>query len=60
LLDWIIWLKPRGLNVLIEASTPKDIKEYYTFVEDTVMRRIETERKREAEKQPVEREDMCK
>ncbi|KAF2659413.1 cytochrome P450 [Lophiostoma macrostomum CBS 122681] len=58
LLDWIVWLKPRGLDRLIEASTPRAIKEYYAFVEDTVTWRLESERKREAEKKPVEREDM--
>ena len=60
LLDWIIWLKPRGLDRVIEATTPKNIAAYYAFVADTVTKRIEKERKREAENTPPEQKDMCK
>lgn len=54
----LVWLKPRGLNVLIERCAPKEIKDYYTFVEDCVKTRFETERQREANNEPVEREDL--
>jgi cytochrome P450 len=38
--------------------TPKEIRDYYAFTENLAMTRVEAERKREAEKRPVEREDM--
>jgi cytochrome P450 len=41
LLDAIVWLKPRGLNRVLEWLTPKEIKRYYTFVDQRVTERIE-------------------
>ena len=40
-----MWLKPRGLNILLESITPKIIKQYYEFVEDSVAERTEIEKK---------------
>lgn len=58
MLEALLWLKPRGLNDLMEILTPKDIKAYYTFVEESATKRIEAEKQRAATKGPVEREDM--
>jgi cytochrome P450 len=38
--------------------TPKNVKWYYDFVEQSVARRIQVERQRESEKAAVERQDM--
>ncbi|KAL8965293.1 MAG: hypothetical protein Q9197_006583 [Variospora fuerteventurae] len=41
----LVWLKPRGVNKLVEIITPPDIKAYYTFIEESVAirRRAEEE-----------------
>lgn len=52
LLDLFVWLKPRGLNSLLDAITPKDIKNYYRFVEQSVVER----RKREGESHKLNEE----
>jgi cytochrome P450 len=57
-LDLVLWLKPRGLDKFSEILGPKIIKDYYTFVEETVRQRVAIEQQREAEKQPVQRADM--
>lgn len=56
-LDFLVWLKPRGLNNLLELVIPQTIKDHYTFVEDVVIKRLEEHRKRETENTPIERED---
>ncbi len=43
LLSSILWLKPRGLNYLLEMITPKDIKLYYKFLDTSVTERIKVE-----------------
>ncbi|KAF2464532.1 benzoate 4-monooxygenase cytochrome P450 [Lindgomyces ingoldianus] len=58
LLDTLVWLKPRGLNSIIERLAPQEIKDHYAFVELLVRSRMAAEEKRETEKSPVEREDM--
>ena len=60
MLDWIVWLKPYGLDKLIEASAPQAIRNHYQFVEEMVTKRLATERERETQGKPVEREDMRK
>jgi cytochrome P450 len=42
----------------MERITPQDIKNYYAFSDNLAKTRVEAERKREAEKGTVEREDM--
>lgn len=54
----MIWLKPRGLDSLLAASTPPNIKHYYEFTADAVKQRLAKERYLEAEKLTVERQDM--
>lgn len=38
-----MWLKPRGLNRVLEWLTPKEIKRYYAFLDQRVTERIEGE-----------------
>ncbi|KAI9781242.1 MAG: hypothetical protein M1816_002425 [Peltula sp. TS41687] len=52
LLDLFLWLKPRGLNSLLDALTPKDVKNYYRFIEQSVLER----RKLEEESQKLDDE----
>ncbi|KAI4909407.1 hypothetical protein J4E90_008104 [Alternaria incomplexa] len=54
----LLWLKPRGLDSLMKLITPKEIKAYFAFTEGLAKSRIESERRNEAEKRPVAREDM--
>ena len=42
----------------MEAITPKDVRHYHSFVDESVNRRWEAEQKREATNSPVDREDM--
>lgn len=42
----------------MDMATPIDLKEYYTFVEDSVSRRVQIERQRESDGVAVNREDM--
>ncbi|KAF2676797.1 cytochrome P450 [Lentithecium fluviatile CBS 122367] len=58
ILDTFLWLKPRGLDKLIELATPKDVKDFFSFVDETVTKRVQMERQRERDKSPAEREDM--
>jgi cytochrome P450 len=53
-----VWLKPRGLDNLLEFVIPLTIENHYTFVEHIVTQRPKEQRKRETEKTPTEREDM--
>lgn len=43
MLDLLVWLKPRGLNRVFDAITPKDIKDYYKFLEESVAARRKVE-----------------
>ncbi|KAF2032790.1 benzoate 4-monooxygenase cytochrome P450 [Setomelanomma holmii] len=54
----LLWLKPRGLDVVMEAVTPEEVKEYFHFTEDLARTRIEAERTCELEKRPAKWEDM--
>ena len=42
LIDFVVWLKPRGLNRFLEAMAPKEIREYYEFVDEVVTKRLTT------------------
>ncbi|KAL8898803.1 MAG: hypothetical protein Q9192_001903, partial [Flavoplaca navasiana] len=43
LLDMILWLKPRGLNHVLEWLTPTEIKRYYAFLDQSVTDRTKLE-----------------
>ncbi|KAL9034833.1 MAG: hypothetical protein Q9214_006863, partial [Letrouitia sp. 1 TL-2023] len=47
LLDTILWLKPRGLNRVLEWLIPQEIQRYYAFLDQKVAERV----KQEADKQ---------
>jgi cytochrome P450 len=41
ILEVILWLKPRGLNQLMEHTVPPAVRQYYKFVEKCVNARID-------------------
>ena len=43
MLNTILWLKPRGLNRVLEWLTPMEIRRYYAFLEQRVTERSELE-----------------
>ncbi len=43
MLGAVLWLKPRGLNQVLEWLTPKEIKRYYAFLDQRVTERSELE-----------------
>ncbi|KAH8691695.1 benzoate 4-monooxygenase cytochrome P450 [Phaeosphaeriaceae sp. PMI808] len=55
-LDSLIWLKPYGLDKLLEAITPQNMKEYHSFVEQSVRERLA--REKEAQSMTPLQEDM--
>ena len=57
-LDLLVWLKPRGLDSLLEHAIPQTIKEHYAFVEKAVKTRLEEQRYREKHGITNQREDM--
>lgn len=58
ILDLWVWLKPRGLNSILEAITPKKIKGYYEFVEKSVVERTELEKELKNSNHENIRKDM--
>ncbi|OBT75560.1 hypothetical protein VF21_05844 [Pseudogymnoascus sp. 05NY08] len=40
-----VWLKPRGLDSLLESVSPKNVKEFYKFVDESVIKRRGEEEK---------------
>ena len=42
--DLLLWVKPRGLDQVLEKMTPKDVKSWVNFVADSVTSRIELEK----------------
>ncbi|KFY09577.1 hypothetical protein V492_05436 [Pseudogymnoascus sp. VKM F-4246] len=40
ILKFWIWLKPKGLDSLLESVSPKNVKDYYAFVEESLMKRM--------------------
>ncbi|EHL01949.1 putative Isotrichodermin C-15 hydroxylase [Glarea lozoyensis 74030] len=43
LLGLFVWLKPLGLDVLLQATAPKSVKDYYKFLDSSVGERIKQE-----------------
>jgi cytochrome P450 len=60
MLDLWIWLKPRGLDWMLQKISPPDIKYFFQFVEESVDTRIKLEEDREAKREAGEsvRNDM--
>ena len=60
MLDLWVWLKPKGLNAILEFITPKDVRQFYEFVEGSVAERSKLEQElqnQESEEREV-RKDM--
>lgn len=58
LLGMLCWMKPRGLDSLIELVTPKEIKQYYAFITESVTQRMKAEREAEELDENERRQDM--
>jgi cytochrome P450 len=43
-MEFFVWAKPRGLNKIFHLITPKDVKTYYKFIQDSVSQRIVEEK----------------
>ena len=42
-LNLFLWLKPRGLDQIFEIISPLDVKEYFAFVDESIVARREVE-----------------
>lgn len=59
MLGTVLWLKPGGLNQVLEWLTPKEIKHYYAFLDQSVSERSQQETNREKSGQDQDmRKDM--
>ncbi|KAJ4416870.1 hypothetical protein N0V82_006509 [Gnomoniopsis sp. IMI 355080] len=58
LLSTIIWLKPRGLDRLMELVTPPPVQQFNAFVFDNVRKRLELYKKQEVLPEQERRQDM--
>lgn len=58
LLSLIIWLKPRGLDRLMELMTPRPVQQFNDFVFDSVTKRLELYKKQEDIPENERRQDM--
>ena len=59
MIDLLIWLKPRGVDQILNAVAPKDVKNYYQFIEESVetRRRLEESQQVGGEEKGI-RQDM--
>ncbi|KAF2971899.1 hypothetical protein GQX73_g1749 [Xylaria multiplex] len=57
-LSSIIWLKPRGLDRLVELITPPPVQRFNNFVFDSVTKRLELYKKQEGIPEDERRRDM--
>ncbi|OAG05361.1 cytochrome P450 [Paraphaeosphaeria sporulosa] len=57
-LSLIIWLKPRGLDRLVELITPPPVQKFNDFVFDSVTKRLELYKKQEHIPERERRQDM--
>lgn len=58
MLDFWVWLKPRGLNAFLAYITPKDVIQFYEFVDDSVAQRTKMEH--DLQNQEFEKKEMRK
>ncbi|KAI4282214.1 MAG: hypothetical protein L6R35_005468, partial [Caloplaca aegaea] len=56
----LLWLRPRGVNKLLDIITPPDIKAYHTFIEESVAirRRAEESSEKPSQDSSSKRQDM--
>ena len=57
-LDVTVWLKPRGLNQLLEMITPKQVRIYLDFVAQSVAERREREEQQQQQQEKGEGNDL--
>ncbi|KAI0101911.1 benzoate 4-monooxygenase cytochrome P450 [Nemania sp. FL0031] len=57
-LEFLIWLKPRGLDRLLDIITPPAAKRYNQFVRDSVTERMKLQREQEKKPEEERRQDM--
>jgi cytochrome P450 len=57
-LSLIIWLKPRGLDRLVELITPRPVQQFNDFVFDSVTKRLELYKKQQHLPEHERRQDM--
>lgn len=57
-LSIVIWLKPRGLDRLVELITPPPVQQFNDFVFDSVSKRLELFKKQESIPEHERRQDM--
>jgi cytochrome P450 len=53
-----VWLKPRGLDKILDMISPKNMKDYHAFIERSVRRRISQDEKNIGSNTGPIREDM--
>lgn len=58
MLEWILWLKPRGLDKLSQALIPPNIKDYITFVDNCVAKRLHMYHSQKSLSETDQRQDM--
>ncbi|KAF4626293.1 hypothetical protein G7Y89_g11869 [Cudoniella acicularis] len=56
MLDTWVWLKPRGLDTILDKLSPKEVKDYYAFVDASVLER--TKQEEEALRKKTEENDI--
>ncbi|KAI0419749.1 benzoate 4-monooxygenase cytochrome P450 [Xylaria grammica] len=54
----LLWLKPRGLDRVLDALTPPEARQYNQFVTDSVTRRIALQRAQSERPEAEQRHDM--
>lgn len=42
-MDFFVWAKPKGLDHLLNLITPREVKSYYQFIDDSVSERMKME-----------------
>ncbi|KAI0854359.1 cytochrome P450 [Daldinia vernicosa] len=58
LLDYFVWLKPKGLDTLFAAVMPRNIRQYRHFVHDSVTERITLHQKQTEKPEAERRQDI--
>lgn len=57
-LNFIIWLKPRGLDRLFDLISPPPVRQYNKFLHDTVTSRIKLQKEQAEKPESERRQDM--
>ncbi len=57
-LEFLLWLKPRDLDRLLDIIAPAAARQYNQFMHDSVTNRIALEREQEKESEEERRQDV--